>query len=133
MMAKVTYAEAPTASYTAREAEVANADWDKGCNRGGTNAPGIGVNIAGGEISGDPQQFTLKDQADAVRVPQISEVIGGLGLTTKAEYPSSGGISGKGTVPLAVGNVSAEGDGEVLATGNANLQTLAAGWVDVAV
>ena len=80
-----------------------------------SNAPGIGVDMEGGAISGQPQQFTLLDQAGNARVPQNS--------------------SGIGFAPavLESGTTANDGKGGVLVTGEANLQTLVAGWVPTAV
>jgi hypothetical protein len=54
-------------------------DTYQGCNRAGSNAPGIGINT--GDVSTPaPDQFTLNDQAEAARAPQNSQHIGGDGL-----------------------------------------------------
>ena len=111
----ITYANIPSALLLARTTEVPDASWDGGCNAPGLNAPGIGINVGGGAIVGTPAQFTLKDQKDAVRVPQ-----------------NSGGIS-YAPEPIRTGTNDAGGGGDVTATGTANLQTLAAGWVETAV
>ena len=124
-MNKPTAGEAPTATYVAREAEVPNANWATGGDVAGLCAPGIGINIGGGAISGGPQQFTLKDQDDAVRVPQVSGPIGGNGL--------GAGVAGKATTPIDVIVNDPSGNGDFTSAGTANLQTLAAGWVETAV
>ena len=116
-----------------REAEVPDAAFDNGANAGGSNAPAIGVNIAGGAVVGESQQFTLLDQDAAVRVPQNSQAIGGLAL--------GDGLAGKGDQPVltatnqtqAAKDADSALDGVPVITGDANLQTLNAGWVDTAV
>ena len=124
---------------TAREAEVTAADFDNGMNNGACQ-PGIGINMAGGAVIGEPQQFTLEDQDEDIRVPQVGQYIGGDGLG--GTYPSSGGVAGKGTVGISTGTLPTNAakaaadpsiDGTVILTGDANLQTLSAGWVAVAV
>jgi len=57
-----------------------------GCNRAGSNAPGIGIGT--GDLSylaaetgvERPEKFTLEDQAAAGRTPQDSQHIGGSGI-----------------------------------------------------
>jgi hypothetical protein len=128
-----------TAAITAREAEVVGANFANGMNNGGCQ-PGIGINVGEGAVVGTPEQFTLEDQFEAIRVPQVSQVIGGLGYTDEAEYPSSGGIEGNGSAHaefvVAVGMptnaqkiADPSLDGTVTVLGTANLQTLGAGWV----
>ena len=114
-MARITFAAIPSQAYANRITDVPDADWAQGCNAGGLNAPGIGVNMEGGEISGQLQQFTLLDQAGNTRVPQNSS---GIGFDP---------------VDLTAGDNADDGKGGVFATGEANLQTLAAGWVPTAV
>jgi hypothetical protein len=126
----VTYNVAPEATLVARGSEVSGADFDAGCNLAASNAPGIGINMGGGAVVGTAEQFTLEDQAEAARTPQDSQVIGGEGLTTAADYPLSGGASGAGTVPIQSGVPSSTGDGDVTVGGDATLATLSAGWVE---
>lgn len=78
------------ASVTARNAEYAGtpltddegsntyADPVLGCNKAGSNAPGIG--IATGNIAPKVQDWSVLDQAGAARTPQDSQHIGGDGL-----------------------------------------------------
>jgi hypothetical protein len=61
----------------ARAAEVINANFTNGMNNGGSNAPGIGINMTGIAVVGTPEQFTLLDQREVARVAQISQSIGG--------------------------------------------------------
>jgi hypothetical protein len=109
----------------------------------GNCSVGIGVSINGGERDGDPGGFTLLDQFEVARTPQISQVIGGLGYTDEADYPSSGGIEGNGsahaefivgvTSPTNAAKEAADPsiDGSVIVQGTANMTTLLAGWVAV--
>jgi hypothetical protein len=128
-----------TTAIALREPEVPDASFVNGMNNG-LCQPGIGVSVGGGAVVGSPAQFTLEDQFEAIRVPQVSQVIGGLGYTDPADYPSSGGIEGNGAghaefiVPVGMPTQAAKDadpalDGTVIVLGTANLQTLAAGWV----
>jgi hypothetical protein len=132
-----------TAAVALRELEVVGADFANGMNNGGCQ-PGIGISVGGGAVVGTPEQFTLEDQFEAIRVPQVSQVLGGLGYTDYDDYPSSGGIEGNGSahaqfvVPVSMPtNAEKEADpsldGTVTVLGTANLQTIEAGWVGVAV
>jgi hypothetical protein len=49
-----------------------------GCNRAGSNAPGIGINT--GAVDPKLEDWTVADQAAAARTPQNSQHIGGDGL-----------------------------------------------------
>lgn len=132
-MAQATKFQDSTA-VTARAAEVAGASFVNGCNQAASCAPGIGINVAGGAQSGNPNNWTLLDQFTVARNPQLSQVIGGKGLTAKTDWPGSGGISGNGTGHneyIFCANPSSTGDGTVTVTGSARLQTLNAGWVSV--
>jgi hypothetical protein len=129
-----------SAAITAREPEVPAADFTNGMNNCNCS-PGIGINVGEGAVVGEPQQFTLEDQFEAIRVPQVSQVLGGNGLTPISGYPSSGGIPGNGsahaefivavTTPTNAAKAAADPsiDGSVIVQGTANLQTLGAGWV----
>jgi hypothetical protein len=128
-----------TTAISTREAET-GISFDSGMNNGSC-APGVGVSLEGGDVTDD---WTLLDQFEAVRVPQVSQVIGGLGVTTAAEYPSSGGIEGNGSAQAQyiIGAINpttpaVEADptlaGTITVDGTANLQTLAAGWVKTAI
>jgi len=115
----------------ARAAEVPNATFFDGCNQAASNACGLGINIGGGAVIGEPNQFTLLDQYGDARTPQVSQVIGGVGDTASAEYPSSGGTEGNGSGDaefIFAATPSASGDGDVLIVGTANLADLAIGW-----
>lgn len=132
-----------TTSKALREVEVPDADFDNGMNNGGSCAPGIGINMGEGAVVGTPEQFTLLDQDAAIRVPQDGQPIGGEAYTDQAnDYPSSGGLEGKGILPILTGvnptNAAKEAadpsiDGDLTVNGDANLQTIEAGWVATAV
>jgi len=111
------------ATVTIREAEVPNASFDNGMNLAGSCAPGIGINVGGGAVAGDPAQFTLLDQHGGTRIPQTSQHIGGNGLG--AGVP---GTSPDGTIRS--GLVSADGDGTIPgAKDNVALESLGVGWI----
>ncbi len=127
-----------TVSQALREAEVPDASFSNGMNLGGSCAPGIGVNMGEGAIVGSDEQFTLLDQDGAIRVPQVSQPLGGEAYTDQANiYPSSGGVEGKGILPILTGvnpdqtakDADPSLDGTLTINGDANLQTLAVGWV----
>ena len=130
-------------SVTARALENTLASFVNGMNAGGACAPGLGINIGAGAIDGTPEQFTLLDQDEAIRVPQDGQQIGGLAYVDRSsiDWPSSGGIDGKGVQPILTGTTQTaaakEGDpaldGVPVITGDANLQTLSAGWVNTAI
>ena len=90
-------------------------------NLGGSNAMGIGINIDGGAVVGEAQQFTLADQRADPRTPQDSQHIGGTGLAEGAEGPAG--------TPIVAG--TAEADGTISTSGSATLTTLADGWKKV--
>lgn len=107
---------------TARAAEVPNADFAAGCNEAGSCAPGLGINMNEGAISGTPENFTLLDQFGNARAAQISQHIGGSGLD----------VGSVGLLPEAVarfGTNPADASGEITVIGNCTLTTLAGGWV----
>jgi hypothetical protein len=120
-----------TAAETARKAE-ANQNipveaWANGMNNGSCFA-GVGVGYDTPDLVGTPEQFTLEDQFEVIRVPQKSQVIGGSGL--------GAGVEGNGTEFLAaVSNPVNKADGTPdnnlgpTTNGTGNLQTLAVGWV----
>ena len=108
---------------TARELDVPEASFDDGMNLAGSNAPGVGINVDGGAVIGTPEQFTLLDQRGDVRVPQISQHIGGSGL----------GAGVPGTEPdgsVRAGVPSTDGDGSVPGLWeNCGLAVLDDGWL----
>jgi len=119
-------------SVAARALEVPDADFTNGMNVTGSNAPGIGINIAGGAVIGTPEQFTLNDQDNDARTPQVSQLVGGAGYINRGSvaWPSSGGVEGKGVLFLRGGpQAAAAGDGTITFTDNLWLQALSGGWI----
>ena len=139
---------------TSREAENTGADFDNGMNIGGSNAPGIGINMLEGAVVGTPNQFTLLDQFEVAREAQKSQFIGGSpfvprtgnvattwdksqALYTANGAASSGGEAGQlpedvirfGDAPTqAAKDADPALDGTIAFTGNATLSVLADGW-----
>lgn len=95
-------------------------EFNTGCNKAGSCAPGIGINIDGGVLGEDAEKWTLLDQDGAARTPQVGQHIGGSGL--------GDGVEGKGTVGIDVGTIEATNDGNVTVDGQAQLTDLATGW-----
>jgi len=138
-MADPTFYKDDTA-VTARALETPDASFVNGMNAGGACAPGLGINIDGGAV--DTEHFTLLDQHGAVRVPQAGQQIGGLAFVDRTGGDeSSGGVEGVGTQPIltatnqtqAAKDADPDLDGDPVITGDANLQTLEAGWVDTVI
>lgn len=115
------------ASEVLRKQEVPAATFTDGMNLGASCAPGIGINMLAGSVVGSPAQFTLIDQHLATRTPQNSQYIGGTGFSNAGTSSGTPGVTG--TDPIRFGTPSANGDGSVAFVGNAQLQTLNAGWV----
>lgn len=132
-MANATFNTAPAQNITLRKQQVPAADFDGGGNLPASCSPGIGINIDGGSVVGEAQQFTLLDQDGAARTPQVGQILGTFGNVGAGEYPSSGGQEGKGVKPIEAGLPSDEGDGTVTLLGDATLASLAAGWTAVPV
>lgn len=114
-----------------RSSEVPDANWGTGADYAASNSPGIGINIHGGPISGEPQQFTLEDQFENTRTPEAGQVIGGSGFNPAGNLPSSGGQEGRGFIPVFTSEPSASGDGNVTSGGESSLETLGVGWISV--
>jgi hypothetical protein len=148
----------------ARIAEVAEASFVNGQNLGGSNSMGIGINMSAVTpfpVVGTPEQFTLLDQDEEIRVGQRSQSIGGLPFVprtgdqeftwdrTQPLYSitgaaSSGGTEGDlpaaaiytGTNPTndekAAAQLAGESiDGTIVKLGNASLPDLD-GWLPTA-
>jgi hypothetical protein len=132
---------------TAMGVRVPAASLDTGVNRGGGNAPGIGISTENPELgeslfaatdgSGDlvTGSWTLLDQHGDVRVAQISQCIGGPGISDAST--SSGQ---EGTLPDAVARFGAnpdnvdgqpDNDAPIVVGAGADLAVLADGWADV--
>jgi hypothetical protein len=116
-----------------REGEVPLADFDGGMNIGGACAPGIGVNIDGGPVSGEPQQFTLQTQFEGTRTPQLTSHIGNTNFVNRSsvEWPSSGGSEGPPSIGLRSWQMPDYGSGGVPSPVAASwLLTLDDGWTE---
>ena len=98
-----------------RAGEVTTADWDNGMNRGGSNAPGVGIATDNPNLEQSLPSWTLEDQHEAARTPQDGQHLGEGGGTL--------GNEGVGTVPINIAD--AEGDDF---NDTASLADLAVGW-----
>lgn len=116
-----------------RETEVPDASWDTGMNYGGSNAPGVGINLTdpATPIVDEPQQFTELDQDGDPRTPQVSGHLSHAGWVPNGDYPSSGGVEGKSTVALRVA-INGPGDGSITLDGEPFLNDPAIGWENAA-
>jgi hypothetical protein len=122
---------------TAMEARVPTVVANTGVTYGGGNAPGIGISTENPNLEESLPSWTLLDQHGNARTAQISQCIGGDGITEAADWPGSGGT--EGTLPDAVirfgtnpDNVDGQPDNnEPITVGNgADLVLLATGWED---
>ena len=121
-----------TTAIAARTPEVPAADWAGGMNNASC-LPGVGVATDVPNLTGDPNGWTLEDQFEVARTPQVSQVIGGNGYTPDSAYPSSGGVPGNGSdqAQFIIGVQNPDypnAAGTVTVDGTANLVSLAAGW-----
>ena len=103
-----------------RSAEVPGASWTTGCNNASCS-PGVGVASDVPNLDGDPSGWTLLDQFEDARTPQVSQLIGGNGLG--AGVPGHGVLEAEYIIGVING-----ADGAITVDGAANLATLAAGW-----
>jgi hypothetical protein len=102
-----------------------------GCNRAGSCAAGIGIATDNAGLLTYPApgaMWTLLDQDGDARNPQDSQHIGGTGFVDRSstDWPSSGGVSGKGTVPINRWDPTDQND-------TFSLLVLANGWIENAV
>ena len=133
------------ASVTARALELTAASFDTGMIMGGSNSPGIGINEDGGALPDSATDitgwnWTLTDQDEDARTPQVGQLLGGTGFVDRAtpdpDWPSSGGLAGKGTTGIAAGanpdNVEGAPDNDAAITIGKDmwLEALAAGWIE---
>lgn len=104
-----------------RVSEVSDASFVNGMNNG-SNQAGIGISNGPTDLVGTPEQFTLLDQNEDARTPQLGQSLGGVALGDGETVVASQAID------LIDNDVS--GNGEVTIDGSgATLTTLAAGWV----
>jgi len=122
-----------TTAITARKLDVPDADFDGGCNNAG-GAPGIGVATDNPGLDESLPNWTLEDQFEAARDPQVSQVIGGNGYTDQStEYPLSGGVPGNGSdqaefIVQVTNPVYPNEAGTVTVVDTMGLVSLATGW-----
>jgi hypothetical protein len=122
---------------TAMQARVPDQVDDTGMNFGASNAPGIGISTENPGLEQSLPNWTLLDQHGDARAAQISQLIGGDGITEAADWPGSGGTIG--TLPDAVvrfgtnpANVNGQpvNDTPITKGNGADLVLLATGWED---
>lgn len=73
-----TYYLSDNAANTVRQPEVPLADFEGGMNRGGSCAPGLGINT--GNVNPKLDDWTVLDQDGNARAPQNGQHLGGSGL-----------------------------------------------------
>ena len=105
-----------------RVGEVPNASFVDGMNNGSCQ-PGVGITSGPTDLVGTPEQFTLLDQNEAARTPQLGQSLGGVALGEGQDVVASQAID-----LIDPANDTGDGTGTVDGTG-ATLTTLAAGWV----
>ena len=105
-----------------RVGEVSGASFLDGMNNGSCQ-PGVGITNGPTDLVGTPEQFTLLDQNEAARTPQLGQSLGGVALGDGETVVASQAID-------LVDPADDSGDGTVTVDGTgATLTTLAAGWV----
>lgn len=112
---------------------IAGSALNSGCNIPASNSPGIGIatagNLATQNLNESDPQWTLLDQNEDPRTPQVGQYIGGSGL--------GNGTEGKGTVGIIVSgnatnaNLSGQGFIGPSPVSEAHLIDLATGWEPV--
>jgi hypothetical protein len=132
---------------TAMGVRVPAASLDTGVNRGGGNAPGIGISTENPNLEESLMpntnasatlgvgSWSLLDQHGDVRTAQISQCLGGPGIS---DADTSSGQ--EGTLPDAVARFGAnpdnvdgqpDNDAPIVVGAGADLAVLADGWADV--
>lgn len=107
---------------TLRILEVPAASFNNGCNNAASSSGGIGINMAGGEVVGTPNQFTLLDQKGLDRIAQNGQSIG----AELNQYIITG------TVPTqAQKDADPSLEGTLSLLGASSLITLEEGWVSL--
>jgi hypothetical protein len=129
-----------TAAIASREAEanqtIPDLSWTNGMNNGSC-APGVGVGYDNPNLVGTDEQFTLLDQGyggtggqtPVIRVPQLSQSIGGSGLGDGVEGNGTEFIVAVSNPTNAAKEANPDLRGAITVNGTGNLQTLAVGWV----
>ena len=114
---------------TALAARVPDAINNSGMTYGGSNSPGIGISTENPELEESLPSWTLLDQFGNARVNQISQHIGGPGISDAGTSSGQEGTLPDATVRLAL-QADMTGDGALaFPKFGAALVTLAAGWV----
>lgn len=107
----------------ARALELPDADFTNGMTWGGSCAPGVGIATDNPNLEESLPSWTLLDQNEDARAPQVGQAIGGSAI--------DGGTTDPALLPVKVLANSVEGDGDAMIDGLATLTTLAAGWFSV--
>ena len=114
---------------TALSARVPAAINNSGMTYGGSNSPGIGISTSNPLLEESLPSWTLLDQFGNARVNQISQHIGGPGISDAGTSSGQEGTLPDATVRLAL-QADMTGDGALaFPKFGAALVTLAAGWV----
>ena len=134
-MANLPNAFIDDASVTALDARVPAAVTLTGMYYTGSNAPGIGIATDNAGLEQSLPSWTLLDQHGNARDAQISQLIGGTGITLTSDWPGSGGTEGTApdaTVRLYTNPANVDGvpdnDASPTADNSAVLLDLAVGW-----
>ena len=105
-----------------RVSEVPDASFVNGMNNGSCQ-PAVGISGGPTDLAGTPEQFTLLDQNEDARTPQLGQSLGGVALGAGESIAASQAVD-------LVDAADSSGDGTVTVDGTgATLTTLAAGWV----
>ena len=117
---------------TAMEVRVPTVVADTGLTFGGGNAPGIGISSQNPGLEESLPSWTLLDQHGNARVSQISQCIGGDGISAAGTSSGSEGTAPDGVIRFGVNPANVDGqpdNEEPIAVGNnAALQDLSTGW-----
>ena len=96
------------------------AQFTTGANAPASCSPGIGINEGEGALADPNNDWTLLDQDEDARTPQVGQYIGGSG--------QNDGTAGKGTEGINVSTNDGSGNGAVTPVDPAWLESLSAGW-----
>lgn len=131
-MANLPNAFIDDAAVIALAARVPAASTDTGLAYGGSNAPGIGIATDNTGLAESLPNWTLLDQAGNARDAQISQCIGGPGISAAGTSAGSAGTLPDSTIRLWVNpdNVNGQPDNNAppVADNSAVLLDLAVGW-----